>query len=127
MNGDWKKNLEDVAYETEKSLLPATQGIVEERKEQTRILGEIRELDYMMRQLRQRRRNLEVEYNQGGSVIHSNAKSRHFVRACPDENCRGFLSSSWKVVAIETLSKTASTATPDNFFCSFSKVEFLTS
>ena len=96
VNGDWKKNLEDVAYETEKSLLPATQGIVEERKEQTRILGEIRELDYMMRQLRQRRRNLEVEYNQGGSVIHSNAKSRHFVRACPDENCRGFLSSSWK-------------------------------
>jgi len=96
VNGNWKKNLEQVAYESEKALLPATQGIVEERKEKIRLLGEIRELDNMIQELRQRRRNLEIEYNQGGAVIHANGKNRHFIRACPDENCRGFLNTSWK-------------------------------
>ena len=96
MNGNWKRNLEEVAFDTEKALLPATQGIVEERKEKARIVREIQEIDDMIRELKFRRRNLEIEYNQGGCVIHANAKSRHFVRACTDENCRGFLSSSWK-------------------------------
>ena len=61
----WTRVLEDVAFDNETALLPATQGIVEQIKESERILKEIQEVDRMFSELRQRRRNLEIEYNNG--------------------------------------------------------------
>ena len=41
MTKKWKETLEQVGYEREKALLPATQGIVEQELEKERIKNEI--------------------------------------------------------------------------------------
>lgn len=92
---DWKKNREKVLFDREKALLPATQGVVEERKNKDRIKKEIEDVDDLIRDLRTRRANLETAYHRGGSVVVGQER-RQFIRACPDEDCRGFLSSQWK-------------------------------
>lgn len=92
---DWKKNREKVLFDREKALLPATQGIVEERKNKALIKKEIEDVDDLIRDLRIRRADLETAYHRGGSVVVGQER-RQFIRACPDEDCRGFLSSQWK-------------------------------
>lgn len=39
--------------------------------------------------------NLRIEYNNGGDVVVNDRKTV-FIRACPDGDCRGYLSSQWK-------------------------------
>lgn len=92
---DWKKNREKVLFDREKALLPASQGIVEERKNKALIKKEIEDVDDLIRDLRTRRANLETAYYRGGSMVVGQER-RQFIRACPDEDCRGFLSSQWK-------------------------------
>jgi hypothetical protein len=97
ITNEWKKNREQVLYDKEKALLPATQVVVEERKEKEKIRHKIMEINQMIYSLNMQKRNLEIEYNNGGPVLSSNySRSRHFIRACPDEDCRGYLSSQWK-------------------------------
>ena len=95
INTTWKNTLETIGLEKEKALLPATQGIVEQIIERERIRGEINEVDRLIRELYYRRSNLNTEYHRGGNVTVGNER-RHFIRACPGENCRGFLSTQWK-------------------------------
>lgn len=92
---DWKKNREKVLFDREKALLPATQGVVEQRKDKVRIKKEIDEVDTLIRELNRRRSNLVHEYHQGGNVM-GGSDRKQFIRACPDEHCRGFLSTQWK-------------------------------
>ena len=94
MTKKWKETLEQVGYEREKALLPATQGIVEQELEKERIKNEIDELDKLLSELYKRRSCLTREYHNGGSV--RQAAERNFIRACPDEKCRGYLSNVWK-------------------------------
>lgn len=97
VTGDWKKMREQVLYDREKALLPATQGVVENRIHQENTKEEIRQVDRLMHELHDRRRNLEVQYRIG---LHGNANPAHerrqFIRACPADECRGFLSQQWK-------------------------------
>ena len=93
----WKNNLEIVGLEKEKALLPATQGIVETIIEREKIKVQIDELDRLMRELGSRRLHLNIEYNRYGNARYAAANERkQFIRACPEEHCRGFLSSQWK-------------------------------
>lgn len=91
----WKETLETVGLEKEKALLPATQGIVEGIIERERIKNEIDEVDRLIRELYQRRSNLNTEYTRGGNA-RMGTERKQFVRACPQEDCRGFLSTQWK-------------------------------
>jgi hypothetical protein len=97
VTNDWKKMREQVLYDREKALLPATQGIVESRIRQEKTKDDIRQIDILMRELMARRHNLEVQYRIGN---HGNANPVHdrrqFIRACPADDCRGFLSTQWK-------------------------------
>lgn len=95
INNKWKENLEQVGLEKEKALLPATQGIVEQLIERERIKQDIDDVDRLIRELYTRRSNLSTEYARGGNV-RVTSERRQFVRACPDEHCRGFLSTAWK-------------------------------
>jgi len=95
INHTWKETLETIGLEKEKALLPATQGVVEQIIERERIRNEIEEVDRLIRELYNRRSNLNNEYHRGGNVRTATEK-KHFVRACPDEHCRGFLSTQWK-------------------------------
>ena len=99
VNTEWKKNLEKILYDKEKALLPATQPIVEQRKKKIKIENQLYTIDVEIRRLQRRRRALcQEKQNLNYLPTHTNAAShtRHFVRACPDEHCRGFLSTQWK-------------------------------
>lgn len=90
----WKKHKEKVLFDRELSLLPATQPLVEREIRNEIVKVEIDELSKMINDLTKRRMNLRVSIQQGGDVIVACASK--FIRGCPSNECRGFLSSQWK-------------------------------
>ena len=85
---------EKVGFEREKALLPVTMNILTERKEDEIIRSQTRAIDEKLRQLYSERRQLERNLSMNKT---NKTPERHFRnRACPDENCRGFLSTQWK-------------------------------
>jgi len=91
INNELKEHREDVLLQQEIALLPETQPFVEEEIRKENINNEILTL---------RRRQFEIE-NQI-ITLRSNlynrtvTERREFIRECPDEECRGFLSTAWK-------------------------------
>jgi hypothetical protein len=187
VNTDWKKNREQVIFDKEKALLPATQPIVERRMREKQIKTQIDEIDHEIfkqtcenpdeknlneqekiiqkqiddvgKKVREGTRDLKLRIHRINKKIErteekirieeqeadlkerlkivktlkenidkeirestkklrkvksdlyiilrnpehvendasaSTTQTRNFVRACPDENCRGFLSTQWK-------------------------------
>ena len=94
INNEWKGMNSRVGVEREKALLPATMVVVESRKEIKAMEQKVKLLDAKIHRLVQRRLTLKRQIAAGGSVTNNNA---HTVgRKCPDEECRGFLSTQWK-------------------------------
>jgi hypothetical protein len=93
LNTTWRKCREKVLLDKELALLPATQAVVEQQIHKEKVQAEIDEVEVLIRQLEIRKNNLKIERN-GGTVNTRNV--RNFIRACPDSECRGFLSSQWK-------------------------------
>ena len=133
---DWRKSREKLAFDRETAQLPATQEILERRLRienakrqiiETRILIKNKEKYYAAEyrkqkkpyppfapeELRNLRRTLDqlqlFVYGGGriGGLATRPATVTHFVRGCPDEDCRGFLSSDWKcgLCYVQTCSK----------------------
>lgn len=94
VNKEWKAMNSRVGVEREKALLPATMAVVESRKEIKSMEEEVKQIDIQIRQLQDRKWALRQQIAAGGSVV--NAKADTVGRKCPDEECRGFLSSQWK-------------------------------
>ena len=94
ISNDWKKVRENVLFDGEKALLPATQGVVEQRKNRMKMLLEVRELDKQISELNRQRTDLIANHHD--TTRRHGQDRRHFIRACPQEECRGFLSSMWK-------------------------------
>jgi hypothetical protein len=116
----YKNLLEKRAFDTQKALLPATMDLVTTQIELENIKKQMvenkntisnlnRERRYvhfggenyieMSRQLKTLRninRNLKIEYDNNGSYVSNEKKENNFIRACPDENCRGFIDSLWE-------------------------------
>jgi hypothetical protein len=93
----WKTNLEKVLFDKETSLLPATQIVLEKRKEIKSIRTNITKVYEHISEFRKIISDYEREINMINNGMDQCMKTkRTFVRACPDENCRGFLSSKWK-------------------------------
>jgi len=96
INIKFKSHLETVLFDQEKALLPATQPIVEEKIRKKKVKTEIGELDKLIQDLQLQRRALEMGlYTQALSSTEKKERT-HFVRQCPANGCRGFLSSQWK-------------------------------
>jgi hypothetical protein len=95
VNKTLRDHREEVLFERELGLLPATQIVIERMNEQEKILNRIADIDAEIRDLYVKRRELQNEYY---SLKDKQPKQlqRNFIRACPDENCRGFLSQQWK-------------------------------
>lgn len=91
INTTLKHHRENLLFDRERALLPATQPIVEEiiRKEQ--IEKEMNETLNVIYDLR-------LKYNKlRRSLQHRVERERAvFIRACPEEECRGFLDEQWK-------------------------------
>jgi hypothetical protein len=76
------------------ALLPATQGVVQAQLQKEKMLKEVVELERLINELTIQKRHLLHTANNGNVVV--NNKERNFIRSCPDEHCRGFLSTQWK-------------------------------
>ena len=90
-----KEHRESVLFDIERSLLPATQPIVEEEIRVERLDGQISNLYTEIAELNNRITDLRMERYRGAPQRGGGERSI-FVRACPSEECRGFLSSQWK-------------------------------
>lgn len=93
VNEKWKKNREKVLLDKEIALLPATQIIVEQEIQKEKYMDEIKEIDKIMADLYKQRVQLQ---NKIRNNLNSEVIRKVFIRACSQENCRGFLSSQWK-------------------------------
>jgi hypothetical protein len=99
LTSKYKQHLEDVLFDQEKSLLPATQPLVEEKKAKEIIKKQIGELNKLIDSLHKQKRALEYQYYNYGITSgqeDEKATRAQFIRQCPANNCRGFLSSQWK-------------------------------
>lgn len=95
ITGQWQKTRENLLYDREKALLPATQGLAENRKIKERTKIEIKELDAIMAGLIQRKREL-LRQTTTPTTIATSRTSSLFVRACPSDECRGYLNDKWE-------------------------------
>jgi len=119
---EWKQSRAKILFDRQSALLPATQPILERRIAHFKNMHEyrctwnqisdirkkiIKEKDTVMKeQLLNNQRELETRYNElyrivnGGGINRTSAAApaesqNNFVRACPSEDCRGFLSQEW--------------------------------
>jgi len=111
---DYKSHREQVLFEREYALLPASQHMVEHwrraqtlREEIPGMVSRIAELKRELADLTARRmratNELDIimahEYHRGANVdgeVPAQQERRQFIKACPADNCRGFLSTAWK-------------------------------
>jgi hypothetical protein len=91
INTKFKEHLESVLFDKEKALLPATQPLIEEKIRKEKITGEIKELNLLIDDLQNQKAKLcnSLHYGVAKEV-------QCYVRQCPSNDCRGFLSSQWK-------------------------------
>jgi hypothetical protein len=97
MKDDYKKHRENVLFDQERALLPATQPIVESiikceklSEEQNKMRNQIADLYRKITDID----NEKYTIRNGRTVIRNQRSV--FIKACPDGECRGFLSSQWK-------------------------------
>jgi len=91
INGPLRKNTENVMFDKEVALLPSTQIIIEAQIERERIEREASEVQRLIDNLSNKKKELLAKAR---GVVEK--KETTFVRTCPAEECRGFLSSQWK-------------------------------
>ena len=93
-NKTYKTHCEQLLYDRELALMPATQPYVEQLMEKERINAEIIQTQLAIRRLYAHR--AELVDRRLHARTGETATRATFVRACPDADCRGFLSSQWK-------------------------------
>lgn len=100
LTSKYKEHLENILFDQEKALMPATQHIVEEKIRKRNVKKQMMEIESLIEDLRKQQRALERTLLYGGGEGSSSASAKeekqHFVRQCPANGCRGFLSSQWK-------------------------------
>jgi len=98
LTSKYKEHLENILFDQEKALLPATQLIVEEKIRKRNIKKQMMEIDALVEDLKTQYRVLErsLLYPGLGSSANAKEEKQRFVRQCPATGCRGFLSSQWK-------------------------------
>lgn len=105
--GALKRHREATLFDRERSLLPSSQAAIESRLEKDAAEKAIKEARAELIAIRARKRELNalIERNQvfvrtgrwpASSEKPAEPVKRQFVAACPDEGCRGFLSTAYK-------------------------------
>ena len=98
----YKKHMEEVLYEKEKALMPATQALVEQEIEYEKYQKKISDINAEITNLMEQKRRLEINHIVSQRKKDEEGVKKTFVRACSKENCRGFLSTQWKCGICET-------------------------
>jgi len=89
---EYKAHREKLLFDQERSMLPATQAILEQMLEQDRIRVHIQRVREEIEQRYRLIRTLEYQLNNREHIV----ERRAFMRKCPNTDCRGFLSTQWK-------------------------------
>lgn len=90
----YRPHMENVLFDKEKSLLPEAQLVIEEKHRKRQVKEKIKDVENEIRALEVKRYYLEQELH--GDFEKKEKERAEFVRECPAEGCRGFLSSQWK-------------------------------
>lgn len=93
LTGRWKKRVEQRLLDKEIALLPETQPFVEEIVRVEKIKNEIKYIELEIKRLYNNKRDLILSKISKPNKV---APPKQYVRACPDPECRGFLSNQWK-------------------------------
>lgn len=102
---EYKRHRENVLLDREKSLMPTTQvyvvlekdkqklrdQVVEIEKERARLYQEVRKVDETILAMYNRIRTMTIDNNP-----QDQQERKKFIRKCPINECRGFLSTQWK-------------------------------
>jgi len=92
-NGELKLHRQNILFDREQSFLPASQAVLTQLRENQ---ARVRELNVLFKACRDQmieyqREITAIRYGDSGGVTR-----KEFIRKCPAEGCRGFLSSQWK-------------------------------
>lgn len=97
LTSEYKKHMENLLFDKEKSLFPATQPLVEQKIMKEKLKKELKEINELINALIIKKKELEYKINIGDfDTKEINKSTSRFVRQCPADNCRGYLSSQWK-------------------------------
>jgi hypothetical protein len=95
INGKLKTHREQVLFDIERALLPATQPIVERHIVTENVTNQMRQIREQIYNLNREKHRLNAELYRV-SNREAPVERTEFVKACPNTDCRGFLSSQWK-------------------------------
>jgi hypothetical protein len=100
-NKEYRNKRATILLERQIALLPGTQHLVQEKKRKEEYESKIKDIEdenIMLKMLLERNkdkiRDLRRELNWGEEKVEK--ENKHFTRACPRQNCRGFLSTALK-------------------------------
>jgi hypothetical protein len=96
LTSKYKEHLENILFDQEKALMPATQPLVEDKIRRRNIKKQIYEIDNLIEELVGQKRTLERSLIYDDTITNKKEEKHHFVRQCPANGCRGFLSTQWK-------------------------------
>lgn len=102
---DLKRHREQVLFDRERSLLPATQTVLEalerRNKESKALMEEELRLREEARRIKERQKEVRnqrfiLSHTDVSDINMDTAKHNTFIRPCPAAGCRGYLSTRWK-------------------------------
>jgi hypothetical protein len=97
INNDLKLHYEKILFDKQRALMPSTQPLVENILRREEYQRKINAAYNVVREAKNNLNAVQIEYNIFVRSGHTNENTRSvFIRACPDSECRGFLSSQWK-------------------------------
>ena len=111
VNDKLKKHREDVIFDRERALLPATQPYAEAQHKINEIREEKTKIDKAIREMMQKvkvLKRIQFELSIAENALMANPlrpieeaqqgdkERRQFIKPCPVDECRGFLSTQWK-------------------------------
>jgi len=98
LNNQYKRHRENVLFERETSLLPATVPHVERELVRRKNEDALRKIQVQRLELKRKLHELDVEYWRRSNIAPSSVheERREFIHNCANETCKGFLSTGWK-------------------------------
>jgi len=121
----FKARREQILYEKEKFLLPATQPEVEKIIVKEKLQGELGEIKKQMEILKSKAKEIQLKIWEIDHQDEKKEEKRDFVCPCPSNECRGFLSTRYKcgICGIQACSECREIKKDDQHVCDQNTIE----
>jgi len=97
VNIDFKNHSEKVLFDKQRALMPSTQSLIENILKEEEYIRKINSAANVVKEAKSKMYEIQNEYSRFRNQPTNNTENRAtFIRACPVEDCKGFLSSQWK-------------------------------